>query len=508
MWGSLVRPMPDSFRNTGYAAELVGQTPLSARDALVPLPEQRYRHPEKREQADGGVGRSPGGLPHRQCRFSKGLLPDPVGIIIGPREHFIRSRRQCRNLHLDPMLVFIRGYRIEFGLVAQNVLRRDLALERAYRLIDGGIDGCRIPAGPDMQGVIAFVGWLRKKPRNLRIRVVQRIPYPPARRRGQLFQLVPIRILHPVGRRAHPVNRHQLLLRQLDHLVNRILARAVVPVPEHHDDAPGLVWLARNQLAVRARPLDRIEQRRPAARLHPVHLRRQLVRIPSGIHQELRRGGVRNQVTRIILIVRQQPPYHLLHGVFVILPVNRAVVAHVHQKTDYRGLPWVVAEELDFLYPALVQNPEVLLFQVVDKPPLIVGHRHRQDDFRNGRPDGRHSRLGLLLRRRLALLPLSRGARHRQQKPSGTDDRGSAQNGSPGVFRILPRSRPLPWSGGRLRACDAPVAYFTANTSIAKPASIEGKPSTGSREPAGGRAASKNCPRTFRTWSAMPDDSA
>src|ERR1017187_4740503 len=72
MWGSLVSPMPDSFRNTGYAAELVGQTPgqtpWSARDALVTLPEQRYRHPAKRAQADGGVGLSPGVLPHDQCR--------------------------------------------------------------------------------------------------------------------------------------------------------------------------------------------------------------------------------------------------------------------------------------------------------------------------------------------------------------------------------------------------------------------------------------------------------
>src|ERR1017187_3252739 len=31
---------------------LIGQTPWSARDALVPQPEQRYQHPAKREQAD------------------------------------------------------------------------------------------------------------------------------------------------------------------------------------------------------------------------------------------------------------------------------------------------------------------------------------------------------------------------------------------------------------------------------------------------------------------------
>ena len=61
--------MPHSFPNTGNAAEFVGQTPWSGRAALGPRPEQRYQHPAKREQADGGVGRSPGGLPHdhRRC---------------------------------------------------------------------------------------------------------------------------------------------------------------------------------------------------------------------------------------------------------------------------------------------------------------------------------------------------------------------------------------------------------------------------------------------------------
>ena len=81
--------MPHSFPNNGNAAEFVGQTPWSARDALVPRPEQRYQHPAKREQADGGVGRSPGGLPHDQCRCVvvrklcgirlAGLRPAPTG---------------------------------------------------------------------------------------------------------------------------------------------------------------------------------------------------------------------------------------------------------------------------------------------------------------------------------------------------------------------------------------------------------------------------------------------
>jgi hypothetical protein len=46
------------------SAEMVGWTPWSARDAPVPQPEQRYQHVARRGQADGGVGRGPGGPPH------------------------------------------------------------------------------------------------------------------------------------------------------------------------------------------------------------------------------------------------------------------------------------------------------------------------------------------------------------------------------------------------------------------------------------------------------------
>src|ERR1035438_1423924 len=54
-----------AFAGTANPAEVVGRTPWSARDALVPLPGQRYRHLARRERADGGVGRGPGGPPHQ-----------------------------------------------------------------------------------------------------------------------------------------------------------------------------------------------------------------------------------------------------------------------------------------------------------------------------------------------------------------------------------------------------------------------------------------------------------
>ena len=48
------------------AGALVGRTTWSARDALVPLPEQRYQHLAGLGQADGGVGRGPGGPSHHE----------------------------------------------------------------------------------------------------------------------------------------------------------------------------------------------------------------------------------------------------------------------------------------------------------------------------------------------------------------------------------------------------------------------------------------------------------
>src|ERR1035438_7197356 len=43
-----------------------GRTPWPARDAPIPLPEQRHQHLAGRKQADGGVARGPGGPPY-QC---------------------------------------------------------------------------------------------------------------------------------------------------------------------------------------------------------------------------------------------------------------------------------------------------------------------------------------------------------------------------------------------------------------------------------------------------------
>ena len=51
-------------------ALMVGRTPGSARDALVPQPVQRYQHLAGCQQADGGVGRGPGVRPTKPAELA------------------------------------------------------------------------------------------------------------------------------------------------------------------------------------------------------------------------------------------------------------------------------------------------------------------------------------------------------------------------------------------------------------------------------------------------------
>jgi hypothetical protein len=83
-------------------AQMVGRTPWSARDALVPLPSQRYHHHAERQQADGGVGRGPGVrlTRLRGCGFSTLL-----GWAFRPRNFMKKGGAgafACQNL--DPSL--------------------------------------------------------------------------------------------------------------------------------------------------------------------------------------------------------------------------------------------------------------------------------------------------------------------------------------------------------------------------------------------------------------------
>src|SRR5437879_6459937 len=63
-----LRLMPRSFPNIGNAAEFVGQTPWSARDALVPLSARRINALHA-TMADEGVGRGRGRPPYNLRRW-------------------------------------------------------------------------------------------------------------------------------------------------------------------------------------------------------------------------------------------------------------------------------------------------------------------------------------------------------------------------------------------------------------------------------------------------------
>src|ERR1035438_1993697 len=99
-------------RATMLTGQMVGRTPWSARDALVPLPGQRYQHHAKRQQADGGVGRGPGGPPHhflrvvfRPCHPSQkdGWLTDDK------KRSSVPSVPPCRRSLLHTQLHRVRG---------------------------------------------------------------------------------------------------------------------------------------------------------------------------------------------------------------------------------------------------------------------------------------------------------------------------------------------------------------------------------------------------------------
>src|ERR1019366_9462354 len=63
---------------------LVGRTPWSARDALVPQPEQWGQYLAGCQQADGGVGRGPGGPPHQTCRCPSRGKTSGIGLAARP----------------------------------------------------------------------------------------------------------------------------------------------------------------------------------------------------------------------------------------------------------------------------------------------------------------------------------------------------------------------------------------------------------------------------------------
>src|ERR1039458_27509 len=106
MWGSLVSPMPDSFRNTGYAAELVGQTPgqtpisVNLRKNIArPLSARFCQLPCNLIPVPKGLGQTVGrqdchtDLVIHECNFPPPAAPHgPIGI---PRGKTYRPPPPC-----------------------------------------------------------------------------------------------------------------------------------------------------------------------------------------------------------------------------------------------------------------------------------------------------------------------------------------------------------------------------------------------------------------------------
>ena len=90
---------------SAYAARLfrqlgmVGRTPWSARDAPVPLPAPRSQHLAGCEEADGGVGRGPGGPPHHQQRATDSEAALLISILTAFPDRVAR-RRQGADVQL------------------------------------------------------------------------------------------------------------------------------------------------------------------------------------------------------------------------------------------------------------------------------------------------------------------------------------------------------------------------------------------------------------------------
>jgi len=56
-------------------------------------------------------------------------------------------------------------------------------------------------------------------------------------------------------------------------------------------------------------------------------------------------------------------------------------IAHVEQEADDYRLIVIAAEEVDFLFFALIEYPEIVDIQVGDEPTFFVGDGYGDDDF-------------------------------------------------------------------------------------------------------------------------------
>src|ERR1019366_8662078 len=103
--GAVWKANAPRFSAIGNAAEVVGQTPWSARDAPVPPLGQRGQRLAGCEQADGGVGHGPGGPPHDLCRRPAPEKTSGISLPSCPTiEHFYAVTVLVREHHTGSCL--------------------------------------------------------------------------------------------------------------------------------------------------------------------------------------------------------------------------------------------------------------------------------------------------------------------------------------------------------------------------------------------------------------------
>ena len=110
------------------------------------------------------------------------------------------------------------------------------------------------------------------------------------------------------------------------------------------------------------------------------------LRVISSIHRYLRILRVINQIARILLVTGEQILHQLGSGVLVILPMDAARRTHIQKKANHHRLAAFARKELNRLRLIFFKDLEIFLFEIRHKPPLVVRHGHRNDDFIDRNP--------------------------------------------------------------------------------------------------------------------------
>ena len=167
-----------------------------------------------------------------------------------------------------------------------------------------------------------------------------------------------------------------------------MLAGVVMPVANHHDDAPRFNRFALYQFAAGARQIDGVIERgslRPASACEffprsapdrwwcsppPRRPARNRSDIPNtSYHRATGSGPVRRR--RLI-----------------VFPMDAARRTQIEQEPNHHRLAALPREEAQILCLVVFKDLKVFAIEIGYKAALVIGHRHRHDHFVNADPNG------------------------------------------------------------------------------------------------------------------------